>query len=761
MGYKELNKRTLKFVLKRKRTNRRRMSKGRKKIDPSKNSRTFAIHRNKRFIEDSSDGTDVEDNHPMKGMEIKDDEEWEDDGGFAPEGWKPPDGLEDVNKILEGDFSTDSEVEGVGEDSPTLDTPKEEIEAKNKDLEETIRSHKKQIEKLEKIDPEFYNFLKNQGSDLLEFGEDQDDVVVSDDDDLEGEAQKAEAAALAEMEEAFSSGDDGSEVGQALSTQKKKKEEDFETLDMPSLDNLKKALMTKKKTLPSWPAMTELIGHFKRNCFYQTADLISYGRPLVVDANVYSELMKFTLSQAGKLFERFLSGKNNREVNFYILPNYNEWNKIRPTVNKYFECILKFLENLVDPTMKRYVIYHTAKNIHFLRHIPPMQRSLLRSWVHMWGSVTQPMEVRLEAFAAIYEMGRLLNRNVLRNILTSVYKLYRGRTSRVTVHNASQIEFMRDCLCQLFAIDLELGYQVAFVSLRELIITLRSCILKGSNPAKKVLNKRQREDFNPDKKRPKYVAGKDAHRRVYNWVFLNSLRLWAKIISEHGVEKSSPMNSLIYPLVQLILGVMNLKDGAKYFPYKFHCCSLVCELIEKMDIHIPMIPVLIFILDAGILKKPGKKSEGIAIDSKFRIKLTKAEMTPTIKVQEMIVNDAIEMLVRYCRAYTYSLAFPELVIPVTYWIRRISKDETIRYQYRKKLQILAQRLEKNADWVRNKRETADFAPTDLIKCANFLSEEKLQKRAPLEKEIEPVMRKELSGKKYFLAPSKKKRKRKA
>jgi len=749
MGSK-VNKRMRKFIRRRQSANRKRLHRGKPQVDPSKNSITHKIYMaRKRNIEDDSDETDVEEKVEEKVEEVK-----QDDGGFAPEGWKAPDDLADVNDFLEGNFSSassasDPEADGASSEEPvTLDTPKEKIEDLNKKLENKIAAHQTELDKLKEKDPEFYEFLKEQGSALLQFGgQEGGKSYIASDIDSEAEAEE-EAAALDEMEASTS---EGSEIdhekkreGKADAQEKRKESRKVrpETLDMAKLQELMGNLLTRE--LPCWLSMKKLINNYKWNCYYTSSDLSNQsGRPLVVDAEVYSTLMKFTISKSGMLFDRFLAGKKNIEVNYYILPNNNAWKRVRKYLEKFFVCSMDFCQTAPDPTMKRFVIHHLAKMMSFLRHLPRIQKRFLRLLISLWGS-EQPMEVRVDAFTAIYEMGRLLNRTVLRSILKMTYHAYGRRTRRLHVHNSSKIAFLRDCLVQLFGIDLELTYQVGFVSLRELVILLRRCILSSSKPNEQKLNKKERQHIKERerqrKKRRRSLTGRDAHTVVHNWIYINSLRLWTTVVSKHGVDKASPVSSLMYPLVQLIQGVMNVKDGKTFIPFRFHCCDLICELIENTGVHIPMIPNLIFILDSGTMKKQAKKSDGFAIDLKYRIKFKKEEAFPSIKGQDAMVDESLKLILRYCRAYAYSLAFPELVVPVVFWLRRVSKQTELHYSYRKKIMTLAQRLEKNADWVKDKRETAGFTPTDLLQCANFLSEEKIAKAAPLEVDPEPVIK---------------------
>lgn len=61
-----------------------------------------------------------------------------------------------------------------------------------------MEQHKKDLADLEKIDPEFYKFLKKEDAGLLDFNADEDDESIPDDDPEQQAHQLPEQ--LAEME---------------------------------------------------------------------------------------------------------------------------------------------------------------------------------------------------------------------------------------------------------------------------------------------------------------------------------------------------------------------------------------------------------------------------------------------------------------------------------------------------------------------------------------------------------------------------------
>ena len=90
------------------------------------------------------------------------------------------------------------------------------------------------------------------------------------------------------------------------------------------------------------------------------------------------------------------------------------------------------------------------------------------------------------------------------------------------------------------------------------------------------------------------------HRSVYNWQFLNCLRVWTRLLTQYGSKAGklalalSPalqfmtvhfaddaLNPLVYPLVQVVLGVIDLLPAARYFPLRFFCARLLNDVSNQ------------------------------------------------------------------------------------------------------------------------------------------------------------------------------------
>jgi nucleolar complex protein 2 len=110
---------------------------------------------------------------------------------------------------------------------------------------------------------------------------------------------------------------------------------------------------------------------------------------------------------------------------------------------------------------------------------------------------------------------------------------------------------MRCYSVEMYSLDLAASYQHAFVYIRQLAIHLRNAITTKT---------------------------KDAHRGVYNWQYINCLRVWAKALALHGSTPDAPLYPLVYPLIQVCLGVLDLLPASRYFPLKFIVSRIVNQV---------------------------------------------------------------------------------------------------------------------------------------------------------------------------------------
>jgi nucleolar complex protein 2 len=83
------------------------------------------------------------------------------------------------------------------------------------------------------------------------------------------------------------------------------------------------------------------------------------------------------------------------------------------------------------------------------------------------------------------------------------------------------------------------------------------------------------------------------------------------------------LQELIYPLVQVCIGVLRLNPSAQYFPLQFHCMRALIRLVQKTGTFIPLAPYLFEILHSAEVRRNAKPSILKPLDFTIHLKVPK------------------------------------------------------------------------------------------------------------------------------------------
>lgn len=103
---------------------------------------------------------------------------------------------------------------------------------------------------------------------------------------------------------------------------------------------------------------------------------------------------------------------------------------------------------------------------------------------------------------------------------------------------------MKNTLSELYLLSPQQSYTHAFTFIRQLAIHLRNVVRSTTSG--------------------KGGDNQEAFKAVYNWQFVHALDFWASVLCGAGSKEAeaanagleSPLKPLIYPLVQIALGVV-------------------------------------------------------------------------------------------------------------------------------------------------------------------------------------------------------------
>lgn len=273
----------------------------------------------------------------------------------------------------------------------------------------------------------------------------------------------------------------------------------------------------------------------------------------------------------------------------------------------------------------------------------------------------------------------------------------------------------------------DLAYQLAFSYIRSLAILLR----KGVKD-----------------------ASKEAYKNVYNWQFVHAIDFWSMVLATAGDKQrvaeqgESPLQHLVYPLVQVALGAIrcvavhlcivrltgqltrvcpdnSLVPTSRYYPLRFRLVRSLLRLVQRCGTFIPLAASLFEILDSPELTRRSKPSTLKPLDWDYYLKCPTAYQRTRVYA-DALADELVYLLTEYYGALATSVAFPELVLPAIVALRRHAKKATSG-KVATQMKQLVERLEANTRWIEQKRENVEFGPNKRDKVDRFLANEEIDK----------------------------------
>lgn len=598
---------------------------------------------------------------------------------------------EDEGNLVEGVISHNDEVHSkdgkdyidITPDGLDEDDSKEQEEddnefpgQKTKHLSES-RKHKKQLERLKEKDPEFFEFLKDHDKELLQFSDEDSDGYEEDDNSAK--------------EQFLKPSDGGRDDSKDLKQPAKK------VLTTATVDTWCKAILEDQ----SLSALRSILRAFRTACHYGDSGTDDSGSNLsIMTSNVFNKIMVFVLSEMDGILRRLLtiSSSGGKGENILELKGTKRWRNFGHLVKSYLSNALHVMNQMTDNQMISFTIRRLRSSVIFLAAFPALLRKYLKVALHFWGTGEGALSV--VSFLFIRDLAIRLGSDCLDACLKGIYKDYVANCKFVNSGRLQHIQFLSNCVVELYGVDLSSTYQHSFVFIRQMAMILRNALT---------------------------VKTKEAFKKVYSWKFMNCLDVWVKVLCTHST--TDDLQPLAYPLVQIISGVARLVPTARYFPLRVQCAKMLNRLASATMTFIPVASLLVDMLEFKELNRPPTGGIGKAIDFSITLKVPK----PTLKTrafQEECVSSVIEQLAEHLTLWSYSVAFPELAFIPAVRLRQFKKETKVD-RFRRQVKQLIDQIESNIEYVGKKRTEISFSPKDHVPVSSFLQAEKESGTSPL------------------------------
>lgn len=293
-----------------------------------------------------------------------------------------------------------------------------------------------------------------------------------------------------------------------------------------------------------------------------------------------------------------------------------------------FFFLFQLLSGVTSPNIQTVLLKHLHYLSSFLVSFPSITKLILKRLILIWG--TGDEGVRVLAFLCILRITNSQKVKFLDTALKAMYMTYVKNSKFMSLGTLAAVNFMRRSLVEMFALDPNVAYQHVFLYLRQLAIYLRNAITANK---------------------------KESIQAVYNWQYINSLKLWANLLSV--ANHKSQLNQLIYPLVQVCLGVLKLAPTTQYFPLRFHVVQILMNLSRDTNIFIPILPFILEVLTTYDFNKKHLKVSMKPLQFTCLLRVSKSQLSEN-GFKDALIENCYSLLLEYLSNNSSSISFPDL-----------------------------------------------------------------------------------------------------
>jgi len=625
----------------------------------------------------------------------------------------------------EDDYNDDDDAEQDDEkfenDIDALNSAQDsEADSDDEDLDDAqllneIEEHEKAIAALAEKDPELYQHLKQNDAELLKFSKEQ---LLKEEQQMQGMNGDQDDKPQSKLVKIDSSAH--------TLTSKEWQLLHCELTQSPTLSTIRKVLrvwlvLVHTSDADSIDTSRDNATKLRQSIIIGNNRIMNNVIQTVAGPTVYNIFEKFLNVSEGK---KQLANKQSKSVGTLL--------------KSFLSSTLHFLTTIVDPVLQRFALTHLQDSIFLYNYYPKLQHKLLNQLLVYWSGEHE-RNVRIDAFLCIYNMfltasnvSHSFNNDKIKQkeqqsqglsiqdqILKSTYMSYVRSAKFVTPTTLPVIDFLANCVVELFAINQSVSYSFAFVYIRQLAIHLRNAISpKKTSTDKKADNKISK----PKSKQTADACG--SYKSIYNWQFINCLRVWAKLIAFHTDSTqhvSKPLSQLLYPLMQILMSTLNVHPVTRYYPLKLIVIQFILMISEQQHTFVPIALLLTDVFSCHELTVPPRVTSRGRDHMNFDTCLKVNDKLVDSKVyQTQLVTRTCDLILHYFSIYSYSIAFPELVVNTIRSLKKFTKI-TLIHRIRKQVGNVVGKLEMNREWIIRKRMQCELTPLSLTAEQSILT----------------------------------------
>ncbi|KAH9251381.1 hypothetical protein BASA81_010792 [Batrachochytrium salamandrivorans] len=518
------------------------------------------------------------------------------------------------------------------------------------DDEDEEALHMKQLQELAKSDPEFYESLQNEAKDLLTFGQEDEDEEENPEEESEEEEEPILGFSMDEIKQLEKKALQGDQVG-----------------------------------------IRKLIRIF-RDAVLQPIDSL----PNQEEHQIYDRLLKTSLVVIARGLDLVLKVTKQN-------PMPKPTAQLQHPIKQLLACLTKVIASKhTSPSVLQHVLQTSRLFCGYFTSVVPFEGKKFTSMlIAIWSREETEGPMRLLAFFRLRQMC-LLDRELLAMVLRDCYVAFARNAKSFRVDAIKErIGLQARCLVELYAVDRDTGYRVAFLHIRQLALHVRSALANKTSES---------------------LLG------ICSWQFIHCLRLWGFILMKND------LNNLDFPLLQVALGVLSLFHGSnssRYLPLQLHCLETINRLCDRKQVYAPVGLLCVELLSNLVSKKIIPCTDTMTVEELQSMLKFKAESAQHSNVRLVVIPAVLNVLRDHLKSHRTSVAFPELFAPIAKQLKFVHFDKKSNEAW--KLQAVKAKdllLRDGEEWSKLVREARlgnlptvvsnpPTGPGDIEKCDQF------------------------------------------
>lgn len=583
-----------------------------------------------------------------------------------------------LKNVTTDEFFSQKFEDEMNDDTNKQDQDMYEDDARSSESDMDPIEHKKSLMRLKDTDPEFYRYLKENDKNLLEFNISDDDNESSDDIKSSNELNTRH---IPNSNLEVASDESDYEIDQDNEVNDKKKL----TLQLLKIwqEEIQKdkSLKTIKCAVGAFHAALQTVA--------ESADPESL-QYKVEGGAVFNGVVQLCILYLPNAFKRYLKLSSETQFQAHKVKRFG---KVKSILKSYLLDLIKILQSVTSTNILTVLLKHLHQMLPYTQSFSSLTKPLLKLLLRLWS--TGEETVRVVSFLSILRIATSNRESVLETLFKAMYVKYVENSKFVSLTTLPGINFMRHSLIEIYLLDNDLAYNHAFLYIRQLAIHLRNAMT---------------------------LKRKEHFQAVYNWQYINSLRFWSELINLS--RNDSMLHSLLYPLVQIIIGTIKLIPTPQYYPLRFHCLQILTDISKETETFIPVLPFLLEILNSYDFNKKHKAVSMKPVPFICVLRMSKSQLQEN-GFKDNVIDSIYKLILENAAKDSHTVYFPDLYIPCIIQLKAFLKRCHIA-NYCRKMKQLLDKIEENKTFIETERSKTVMDLRNMSEIKNWENKIKVQ-----------------------------------